>query len=275
MKNSNSVFPVLFLFVLLTSSCSDPSSNEKEKTAESLTGITWQLSHISEAGLVVGVPYSDSLYTIFFNEENGLDIKDHCNTCNVSYALDGESISFGNFACTLATCSSTKLNTTLSSELGNIRSFRIIDDELQLSTDDGWIKRVLHFRNAKNTAPKKVLLTDLDTFDRESWDDGAYQVEMMSIEEDIVTLKVSYSGCGVKDLNMVFYNYFLESEPVQSYAFLPQINEACLAFFSDEYSFDLAPLKDSFLEAYPGSGGSINISIRENGETLEQFTYGF
>lgn len=271
----NLLLRIFLLFAFFASSCSDPSSSSKGKTLDSIEGITWELSHISEAGVAVGAPHSDSLFTMIFDEENGIGINDDCNSCNGSYDLDGESISFGNFMCTLAICSSTKLNTSLTQELGNVKSYRIEDNELQLSTDEGWIDRVLHFRNSEQTDPKKVLLAGNESFDRESWDDGGYQVELIGIESDIVTLQVSYSGCGVKDINMIFYNYFLESEPVQAYAILPQINEACLAFFSDEYSFNLSPLKENYLQAYSGNSGKISISIRENGNTLEQFLYEF
>ncbi|GAB5410729.1 MAG: hypothetical protein BalsKO_30940 [Balneolaceae bacterium] len=257
-------------------SCSDPVSNSKEKLLEKIAGVNWQLSHISEAGLSIGVPHSDSLFTIFFDAETGAAyIKDHCNSCNGSYEVNEESISFGNASCTLALCSSTKLNTTLVSELNSVTSFRIVDQELQLNSDDTWVKRVLHFRNSENNDPKEVLIANNENFDRESWDNGSYQVKLINIQNDSVTLNVSYSGCGVKDINMVFYNYFLESEPVQAYAFFPQINDACLAFFSDEYSFDLSLLKENYLELYPGDSGVIDISIRENGEVLEHFLYEF
>lgn len=269
------LLPSLLVLVLLFSSCSDPTSNSYEKLLESLIGANWQLSHITEAGLTIATPQNDSLYTIHFTEENNLEIKDNCNLCNGAYTTNDNSISFENPSCTLALCASTKLNTTLSAELVNVESFRIVDGELQLSSDDTWVKRVLHFRNSENTDPKKVLLTNNGNFDRNSWDDGSYQVELINIEDDIVTLNVGYSGCGVKDINMVFYNYFLESEPVQAYAVLPQINDACRAVFSKEYSFDLSPLKEKHREISFGNSGSISISIRENGDTLEQFLYEF
>lgn len=265
----------IFLTLLFTTLACSTSSNQEEVFDQIITDKTWQLRYVSEDGLGIGAPYVDSLFTLQLSEEGSIGVKDHCNTCGGAYEIDESKISFKDMFCTLVACSPTKLGIQLASELNNVTDYQFVGSELQLSYNSDGVIRTLHFANADAEEPKKVILARNNTSRDEDWENGTYNTEFISITDDILTLKLGYSGCDIKDANMVFSNYFLESNPVQAHAFLPQPDQACLAYFEKEYQFDLSPLKKAFNEAYPGTEGIIDISIRENDETLERFLYEF
>lgn len=253
----------------------DTASSKGESQDGLLSDIRWELRYISENGLAVEAPPVDTLFYINFNDENGFSAKDYCNVCKGGYSAENGTIEINNPACTLVLCVATKTNIQFAAELVKVSTYTFEDNELQLSYINEDIKRTLHLVDGASVSPRKVILSDPSSTDRDSWENGAYNAGLVKLEGDIVTLNVGYSGCGEKDVNMVFGNYFLESNPVQAHAFLPSVEEACLAVFSKDYTFDLSYLKESFNDFYPNQEGKINISIRENGETLEQFLYEF
>lgn len=265
----------IFLGILLSTLACSTSSNQEKVFDQIVTDKTWQLRYVSEDGLGIGAPYVDSLFTLQLSEEGSIGISDHCNTCGGAYEIDEGKISFKDMFCTLAVCNQTKIGIQLASELEKVTDYQVVESELQLSYEEDGVLRTLHFADADAGKPKKAILAGNNTSRDEDWENGAYNAEFISLTNDILTLKLGYSGCNIKDANMVFSNYFLESNPVQAHAFLPQSDQACQAYFEKEYQFDLEPLKNAFNKTYPGTDGIINISIRENGEALEQFSYEF
>lgn len=269
-------FKLSILLGLLFSTLSCSTSTNQDKTFDQdITGKVWQLRYISENGLGVGAPPIDTLFSIRLNENGSFGSNDHCNACGGAYETDENGILFSDLICTLAVCPQTKTNIQLANELNNVTDYQLVNSELQLSYNSEGVLRTLHFADANDTKPKKAILAGNNTSREDDWESGSYDVEFVSLTGDTLTLKLGYSGCDIKDVNMVFSNYFLESIPVQAHAFLPQINQACLAYFEKEYQFDLSPLKNSFNESYQSMEGIIDISIREKGETLERFLYEF
>lgn len=265
----------IFLALLFSSLACSTSSNQEKTFDQIITDKTWQLRYVSEDGLGIGAPYVDSLFTLQLSEEGSIGLKDHCNACGGAYEIDNSKISFKDMFCTLAVCNPTKIGIQLAGELEKVTDYKFVESELQLSYDSDGVVRTLHFADAAAAEPKKVILAGNNTSRDEDWENGPYNAEFININNDILTLKLGYSGCDIKDANMVFGNYFLESNPVQAHAFLPQPDQACLAYFEKEYQFDLGPLKKAFNDAYPETEGIIYISIREDDETLEQFRYEF
>ncbi len=81
----------------------------------------------------------------------------------------------------------------------------------------------------------------------------------VSLEGDLLTVSFGYSGCDEVEFNLVFSSLFLESNPVQAESALvaetpPGI---CAAAFSGQQTFDLAPLKQRYMDAYQADSGSI------------------
>jgi len=120
----------------------------------------------------------------------------------------------------------------------------------------------------------EIVMADPVDFVREDWPSGTYDVEKAEIEGDVLHLRVSYSGCGEHDFELVAWNYFMESHPVQAYALLAHEREACEALFERDLEFDLTPLKRAYQDSY-GMSGTIILGIRDHGETFVTVHYEF
>lgn len=116
---------------------------------------------------------------------------------------------------------------------------------------------------------------DPENFTRSDWPNSHYSLLESEITGDFLWLKVFYSGCGPHDLNVVFYNYFMESIPIQAHAVITHRNELCDAVFISDEMFDLSPLKKKYQQLYGGENGEISISIQQNDSTLKQLLYNF
>lgn len=79
-----------------------------------------------------------------------------------------------------------------------------------------------------------------------------------SITGDVLTAKVAYSGCDVQPINFTVDTIFLESFPVQANNYFSKtVNDACQAFFEQEYTFDLLPLQAAYKTLYQAESGEI------------------
>jgi hypothetical protein len=79
-----------------------------------------------------------------------------------------------------------------------------------------------------------------------------------TIKDDVLTAKVAYSGCDVQPINFTVDTAFLESFPVQANNYFSKtVNDACQAYFEQEYSFDLLPLKAAYKALYATDSGEI------------------
>lgn len=80
-----------------------------------------------------------------------------------------------------------------------------------------------------------------------------YTITDVKLENDILTVKISSSGCSRDSWQafLVDANEILESYPVQRNIKLALDNkEACLAIFEKEFTFNLSVLKEDFSELY-------------------------
>jgi hypothetical protein len=94
-----------------------------------------------------------------------------------------------------------------------------------------------------------VILADLGEFNREAWANDPYSFQVARIEGDMLQLTVSYSGgCAEHQFNLVAWNYFLESNPVQAHVLLAHNgnDDACDAIIARDLRFDLSPLKEAY-----------------------------
>lgn len=85
-------------------------------------------------------------------------------------------------------------------------------------------------------------------------------VEVISaaIADDVLTVELGYSGCSEQHFHFYASSFFLESAPVQvEYAFEPLVNDACLAYFTTEFVYDLLPLKHVYQQAYQTQTGTV------------------
>lgn len=78
-----------------------------------------------------------------------------------------------------------------------------------------------------------------------------YTITDVQLNENLLTIKISSSGCDGNSWKAVLIdaNEILESHPVQRNIKLSlENNEACLAVFEREFTFDITILKEDFSE---------------------------
>lgn len=79
-----------------------------------------------------------------------------------------------------------------------------------------------------------------------------------SIVDDVLIVTLGYSGCQEQHFELYFSPAFLESNPVQaSSLFKPLVEDACEAYFTTQFRYDLLPLKHAWQQAYQAKTGEI------------------
>ena len=104
-----------------------------------------------------------------------------------------------------------------------------------------------------------------------------YTLNSATITDDTLNISVSYSGgCEEHQLALVVSDTFLESFPVQLHVSLAHnANEdACEAWLTEDYHFDLTPIKTMYQEAYRQEAGTIILRLKDapDGELVYEFT---
>lgn len=83
-------------------------------------------------------------------------------------------------------------------------------------------------------------------------------VDNVRIEGDRLFVTLGYSGCSEQNFDLYFSSLFMESNPVQAASvFIPMVDDACLAYFTTDFVYDLIPLKHAYQQAYVTEHGEI------------------
>ncbi len=120
----------------------------------------------------------------------------------------------------------------------------------------------------------EVIMADPTNFNRDEWPHDHFTLMNIELEADTLEVEVGYSGCGPRDFEMVFWNWFMESDPVQAYGMFSFRPEDCAAWFEDTFRFDLTPLKEKY-QYYYSDSGVIDISIVDRDSTHGGVRYKF
>lgn len=115
------------------------------------------------------------------------------------------------------------------------------------------------------------------------WGSDAYVIQTGDdaapvIEGDTLTLTVSYSGgCKAHDVTLVTSGMFLESYPVQLAVTVAHDanGDMCEAYLTDEYEFDLTPIKTLYQEAYQEDAGTIVLRLQGAPDPIPDLIYTF
>lgn len=104
-----------------------------------------------------------------------------------------------------------------------------------------------------------------------------YALNSAAITDDTLNISVSYSGgCEAHQFTLVASDTFLESFPVQLHASLAHNanGDTCEAYPTDNYRFDLTPIKTMYQEAYRQEAGTIILRLKDapDGELIYEFT---
>ena len=87
-----------------------------------------------------------------------------------------------------------------------------------------------------------------------------------AVAEDMLTVSVSYAGgCRLHEFRLLTADGFMESDPVQLRIDL--IHDAngdrCLAWITEQHSFDLSDVKARWREAYRQESGIVQLRLRD------------
>jgi len=105
----------------------------------------------------------------------------------------------------------------------------------------------------------------------------AYTLNSATITEDTLNTSVSYSGgCEEHQFTLVVSEAFLESFPVQLPVSIAHNanNDTCEAYPTENYRFDLTPIKTMYQNAYRQEAGTIILRLKEapEGDLIYEFT---
>ena len=105
----------------------------------------------------------------------------------------------------------------------------------------------------------------------------AYTLNSAIITDDTLNISVSYSGgCEEHQFTLVVSEAFLESFPVQLPVSIAHNanNDTCEAYPTENYHFDLTPIKTMYQNAYRQETGTIILSLKDapDGELVYEFT---
>ncbi len=104
-----------------------------------------------------------------------------------------------------------------------------------------------------------------------------YALNSATITDDMLNISVSYSGgCEDHRFTLVVSDAFLESLPVQLHASIAHNanGDTCEAYPTDNYRFDLTPIKKMYQKAYRQKAGTIILRLKDapDGELTYEFT---
>ena len=111
----------------------------------------------------------------------------------------------------------------------------------------------------------------------EKFGNDEYTLNSATIGEDTLKINVSYSGgCEDHQFTLVASESFLESFPVQLPIFIAHNanGDTCEAYPTEDYNFDLTPIKTMYQEAYRQEAGTIILQLKDapNVELVYEFT---
>ena len=104
-----------------------------------------------------------------------------------------------------------------------------------------------------------------------------YVLNSATITDDTLDISVSYSGgCEDHQFTLVVSDTFLESFPVQLHASIAHNanGDTCEAYPTDNYRFDLTPIKKMYQTAYRQKSGTIILRLKDapDEELVYEFT---
>ena len=116
-----------------------------------------------------------------------------------------------------------------------------------------------------------VVINDDGTDTGDRWGTDAYELDAATIINDRLTITASYrGGCETHQFTLVASAGFLESYPVQlSVSIAHNANgDLCEGWVTEEYDFDLTPIKMMYQDAYGEDSGTMILRL-ENAPDLD------
>lgn len=102
-------------------------------------------------------------------------------------------------------------------------------------------------------------------FTADEWGTDAYTINAATLAGDTLRVNVSYSGgCETHAFTLVAEPRFLESFPVQLRVSIAHNanGDRCEALITEDYHFDLTPLKEAYQKGYRTDTGTIALQLK-------------
>jgi len=106
-----------FMAMAIAAAVTAAACSSQPLVPSDIVGGTWQLRSIHENGsdpISVAAP---SRYTLQFQGDRHIAVRNDCNSCGASYTLSGSSLTLSQMACTRAFCGDTSLDQSYSRAL--------------------------------------------------------------------------------------------------------------------------------------------------------------
>lgn len=145
-------------------------------------------------------------------------------------------------------------------------------------------QQVQHQMKAEpDDTPTSISVDDVDPVDQhlsgtvfigkanDKFGNDDFVLNSAAITEDTLKISVSYSGgCKEHKFTLIASEQFLESFPVQLHVSLAHdaMGDACEAYPTEEYHFDLTPIKMMYQEAYRVDTGTIILRLKDYPQEL-------
>ena len=100
----------------------------------------------------------------------------------------------------------------------------------------------------------------------DSFGNDEFALNSAMIVEDTLEISVSYSGgCETHKLTLIASEQFLESFPVQLHVSLAHnaMGDTCEAYLTEDYHFDLTPIKTMYQRAYGQDIGTVVLKLKD------------
>lgn len=97
----------------------------------------WRLASLRRADFSTATVPATLRLTADFGEDDRLGLRADCNVCGGAFALDGDTLVAGPFACTRAFCASAPLDSEFVGLLDGRSTVRVDGDRLVLSSERG------------------------------------------------------------------------------------------------------------------------------------------
>ena len=148
-----------------------------------------------------------------------------------------------------------------------------LNDQMQTEPDDGLIVVVDGIDPDEIVYAGTVFIGDAG----DKFGTDAYTLNSATITDGILDVSASFSGgCKEHQLTLVVSDTFLESFPVQLRVSLAHNanGDACEAWLTNNYRFDLTPIKTKYQKAYRQEAGTIVLQLKDapDGALVYEFT---
>ena len=106
-----------FMAMAIAAAVTAAACSSQPLVPSDIVGGTWQLHSIHENGSDLISVAAPSRYTLQFQGDGHIAVRNDCNSCGASYTLSGSSLTLSQMTCTRAFCGDTSLDQSYSRAL--------------------------------------------------------------------------------------------------------------------------------------------------------------